>query len=792
MNENSELLQSLIDSETYPAHIRFDNGVPVIQTNTAHCEAVGRIARKILEDVGLGNTGYFAGKVHDGGKFTDESRKYLVDAVEGRYVSRGSVNHTFAGVRYVMNKWHSDSEDPMTITAEHIAFAAGSHHGMFDLIDKDGKSGFEHRLTKDIPYIQKAVERLDSETSWDMDECMKEATKEITAVYSRFSDNGEEDNLPFYESLLSRLILSAVIEGDRRNTAEFMSNTEFPELSPSMKQMWDSCLERLENQISGFKNDTPINQARSHISQQCKDFSPHDSGIYRLNVPTGAGKTLSSLRFALSHASIHDKKRIFYVIPLLAVIEQNAKAIRDVIGDDELILEHHSNIVPDNEVDYNELSQNEFLMQTWNSPIVITTLVQFLNTLFSDKTSCIRRFHSLCNSVIIIDEVQTVPGKLLSLFNHAITFLAEACNATIVLCSATQPALELAKRPLPLSPQEIVPHDPEIWKAFERTRIVNMSTMSIEEIAEFGEKLLREKKSLLIVCNKRSEAEKLFGFMNVPGVQKFHYSASMCIAQRQDTLKAMEDAKKHGKVLCVSTQAIEAGVDISFQSEIRFQAGMDSIVQAAGRCNRNGESDTIETVYVVKCKGETLGFLKDIENGKKATDSIFTKYPNDPSSDEAIREYYRIFYNIYGGNAQDGVCVVDGKTTSLYEMLSCNTDFLTEGETAYILNQAQKTAGEYFKVFDDDTTDVVVPYGDGKKFIEELFNCPADDWEQIKILTKKLRPYTISLYGYEKSNLERDGALMETKCGILVLSDGWYDEEALGLLSEPKIDNFMK
>ncbi|MCC8195229.1 MAG: CRISPR-associated helicase Cas3' [Ruminococcus sp.] len=792
MNANSKLLQSLIDSGIYPAHIRFDDGKPVIQTNTNHCETVGEIARKILEGVGLGNTGYSAGRIHDGGKYTDESRKYLVDAVEGRPVSRGSVNHTFAGVRYVLNKWHGDSEDPMTkLTAEYVAFVAGSHHGMFDMVDRDGKNGFEHRLTKDVPYIQKAVEGLDSEFSLDMDECMKEATKEITAVYSRFLDKGEEENLPFYESLLSRLILSAVIEGDRRDTAEFMSNTKFPELSPPMKETWDACLERLEGQIGEFKNYTLINQARSYISQQCKDFSPHGSGIYRLNVPTGAGKTLSSLRFALSHASIHNKKRIFYVIPLLAVIEQNAKAIRDAVGNDDLILEHHSNIIPDDGKTDGELSQREFLMQTWNSPIVITTLVQFLNTLFSDKTSCIRRFHSLCNSVIIIDEVQTVPGKLLSLFNRAITFIAEACNATVVLCSATQPTLESAKRPLTLSPQEIVTHNSELWKAFERTRIVNIGTMSIEEIATFGEELLCEKDSLLIVCNKRSEAEKLFGFMNVPGVQKFHYSASMCIAQRQDALKAMEEAKKHGKVLCVSTQAIEAGVDISFQGEIRFQAGMDSIVQAAGRCNRNGESDTIETVYVVKCKGETLGFLKDIENGKKATDSIFTKYPNNPSSDEAIREYYRVFYNIYRDNAQDGACEVDGKSTSLYEMLSSNADFLKE-DAIYFLNQAQKTAGEYFKVFDDDTTDVVVPYGEGKKLIEELFKCSADDWEQIKSLTQKLRPYTISLYGYERSNLEKNGALMRTNCGILVLSDGWYDEKALGLLSEPKADNFMK
>ncbi len=790
MKEESELLSSLRKSGAYPAHIRFDDGDPVVQTNMEHSMAVGKIAGEALSGTSLKKAARVAGDLHDIGKMTDEFRTYLVDSVEDRPVRRGSVNHTFAGVRYVLDKWHGKSQDPVTmLAAEHIAFAIGSHHGMFDLIDVNEKSGFEHRMTKYVPSIPDAIERFISECPEDIDGYMREAVGEIGEAYSALPDKSEE-SLQFYGSLVSRLLLSAVIEGDRRDTAEFMSDIKLPELSPQMKDTWDLCLKRLEDKLGEFKNDTPINKARSEISQKCKDFSLQDTGIYRLNVPTGAGKTLSSLRFALSHASIHNKQRIFYVIPLLAIIEQNAKVIRDAVGDDSLILEHHSNILPDDgKTDDNGINQRELLIQTWDSPIVITTLVQFLNTLFSDRTSCIRRFHSLCNSVIIIDEVQTVPGKLLSLFNHAIAFLSQVCNATVVLCSATQPLLECAKRPLPLSPEEIVPHDDELWKAFERTNIVNKGTMSIEEIAAFGEELIQEKDSLLIVCNKRSEAEDIFRLMSVPDARKFHFSASMCIAHRQDALKAMEDAKKLGEVLCVSTQAIEAGVDISFQSEIRLQAGMDSIVQAAGRCNRNGESSSPEDVYVIRCKGETLSFLKDIENGKTATESIFETYPDNCTSDEAIAEYYRRFYDEYPDNAQDDVCEVDGQSTSLYEMLSGNEDFL-RGSSDYILNQAQKTAGEYFKVFDDDTTDVVVPYGEGKELIEAIRKCPASDWEEIRRLTQKAKPYTISLYGYERSNLEKDHALTETDCGILTLSNGWYDEKALGLLSKPTVESY--
>ncbi len=179
----------------------------------------------------------------------------------------------------------------------------------------------------------------------------------------------------------------------------------------------------------------------------CKEAAGKESGIYKLSMPTGSGKTLSSLRYALSHAEKWDKKHIFFVTPLLSILDQNAAVIKKYIGDDKLILEHHSNIIRPLE-NTKEYDAWEYYTETWDAPIIITTMVQFLNTLFSGKMSCVRRMHSLCESIIVIDEVQTVPVKMLSLFNTATNFLHHVCNATIVLSSATQPGFNHLRYPL--------------------------------------------------------------------------------------------------------------------------------------------------------------------------------------------------------------------------------------------------------------------------------------------------------------------------------------------------------
>ncbi len=762
------LLTRLKQENIFPAHIRQEDGC--VQTVSEHCSEAAAFARAALEPIGLGETAYLAGLLHDVGKLCAPFRQYLVDAVEGRPVRRGSVNHTFAGVRFLLDVLCEGTSKSACIAGQHIAYAIGAHHGLFDAVDSDGVNGFDHRRTKQDPTVEEGLRNAYAlQDIAELKQRLEQSGTEIKAFYKRLP--GGRDARPFLSHLVTRLLLSALIEGDRRSTAEFEQPT-LPHAIPATKELWSDCLTHMEKKLQQFPKQKPVQIGRGIFSDRCKDFAAKPGGIYRLNMPTGAGKTLSSLRYALAHAGHWDKKHIFFVMPLLAIIDQNAAIIREYLGRGDIVLEHHSNILVTEEG--SELDQRELLIDNWDAPVVITTLVQFLNTLFSHKTTSIRRMHSLANSVIIFDEVQTVPSKLLSLFNQAITFLAHACGATIILCTATQPALEHAQRPLASVPTQMVPYDEALWTPFRRTTIQSTPAMDLDEIAAFASERLSEVQSLLIICNKKSQAEALYNRLQNEDAACFHLSAAMCMAHRRTTLAAMEQAKPHEKVLCISTQIMEAGIDASFGCVIRLQAGMDSVIQAAGRCNRNGESETPLPVYVIRCKGENLNRLTDIKLGRNSTGELVCGDWSDLSSADAIEQYYRIFYRDQKAEVgQDYRC--DRLDATLYDLLGTNQKYL-RAQPAYFLNQAFKTACTHFQVFDEDTVDVVVPYGEGIAEIEQLRKNPRYLFEH----SAKLKPYTISLYRRQQEALNKQGALSAAPAGILVLEPNWYDN-TLGL-----------
>ena len=330
-----------------------------------------------------------------------------------------------------------------------------------------------------------------------------------------------------------------MINGDRRDTAEFMNDIDFSSVVNGNVQIWEKSLSNLERYLENLPAGSEIETARKELSEFCKEFADKPSCIYRLNLPTGSGKTLSGLRYAITHAVKHDKKRIFYIAPLISILDQNAQIIRESVENDDIVLEHHSNIIMDQD-DTEELNHYQLLAETWDSPIIVTTLVQFLNTLFSGKTSCIRRMKSLCNSVIIIDEVQTVPTNMLTLFNLAMNFLSIVCNADILLCSATQPCLEKAAHPLIISPAEAVPSDKMDYyrRVFKRTDIIESGRMKLEdEITSFVLDLSGKYKSILIVCNTKNEAAKLFkNLRDIVSINCYHLSSGMCMAHRRTVL----------------------------------------------------------------------------------------------------------------------------------------------------------------------------------------------------------------------------------------------------------------
>ena len=412
---------------------------------------------------------------------------------------------------------------------------------------------------------------------------------------------------------------------------------------------------------------------------------------------------------------------------------------------------------------------------------------------------------------VIIDEVETVPLKLLTMFNLAVRFLSSMCGVTFVLCSATQPYLEGAEHPI-LPPQvgyikEMVSFDETIWRTFKRTELKTTEIMTEERLAEFIAEVLNEKDSLLVICNTKKEAQDLYqNLCKDDGLQCFHLSAAMCMAHRRNTLynikEAIENVADDRKVVCISTQVIEAGVDISFSCVIRIAAGMDSVVQAAGRCNRNGEYEKIMPVYIARLAGERLGSLKEIRNAQTATISLIedyfvdmAKYENDLSSAEAIQSYYKRLYGNHKKGYQD-YSIEEGNT--VYSLLSDNQKYYTYQNTRpedseYIMGQAFKLAGKSFCVFDEDTTDVIVPYMDGKNIICSLQSLQTKYDMGLAIdLLKQAKPYTISVYNGQKERLLQQGYIYPIMDGkAFALADGCYNEN-MGLAPGSEKSDYLE
>ena len=767
----------------YPAHIRGDKNV---QACREHCVNVGELAEMHLQSIGLGQTGYLAGLLHDCGKFTDTFAEYLQRAANGERVRRGSVIHSFAAVSFLLENYHDtpdDNDGIKSLTSEILACADGSHHGLFDCIDADSNSGFDYRLAKQREYDLQAVKHFFEECMEkdEIDGLFEKAVREVKGQVALLrslcrTENRKGKDLQFLLSLMTRMITSAVVDADRRDTAAFMRN------EPNIMQLracmpWQECLTQLTVYLDTFPRKTDIQKARRSLSDLCAGASVKPTGIYTLNLPTGGGKTLSALRFALFHASKYDKERIFYISPLLSILDQNADVIRRALGHEEWILEHHSDIINEGKTE-GELEQYEFLTETWDSPIVITTLVQFLNTLFSAKMSSVRRFHALKNSIVIIDEVQTVPGNMLTLFNLALAYLSAACNTTFILCSATQP--EFGRIPYPIERKELL--DRAVVSCYEpvfrRNIIIDKGHCRLEGTTQHIAELLTSHRSVLVVCNKKSESSMLFSLLQEQNVKTFHLSAGMCMAHRKEVLSHIRKSlETQEKIVCVSTQVIEAGVDISFDAVIRLSAGMDSIVQSAGRCNRNGESKALSPVWIVKCDDENLSRLQEIGDARAATEALLDAYKRTPeqfsedlSSDQAIRFYYE---KLYAGKAR-GFFDYTVSGDSIYSMLSDNCQRRNSAMYPYLMAQAFRSAGEAFQVFDTDQKTVIVPWQRGKDIIEKLWLETNGD---LKDLLERAKPYTVSVYEYQFRKLQDSGAIQLLYDGVVaVLSDGYYDE----------------
>lgn len=805
-----ESLQGEYSERDVLAHITKRDGIRKEQSLKEHCENTAEYASECLESIGFYHMAYLAGLLHDMGKATETFQNYLEDAFAGKEVSRGSVNHTFAGVIYLLENYHKEAPSPMEkMTAEAIAYAVGAHHGLFDCADLEGGSGFWHRLKKDREelcyeeavhkFFRQAAERTQVETLF------QKAVKEFEEFYNKTAadwkgDQQQRRKVFFTIGLLTRLLLSAVIYGDRRDTAEFMDGIEFRDGEP---MSWTAERDYFEQKLALLDNKSEMNKVRSEISRQCLEAAARPDGIYRLNVPTGAGKTLCTLRYALAHAHEHEhehehvekfrKKKIIFIIPLLSILDQNADVIRQYLPDSEIVLEHHSNVISEKEPgdEREELDRYETLTENWDRPVIISTLVQLLNILFAHKTSAVGRMRALCDSVIVIDEVQSLPQKTMAMFNMALNFLSGCCHATIVLSSATQPCLErldwgvrFAEHP------DLVRLDERQLKIFERSEIIDRTTphgMDLDELAKFCRTLIEEQESLLVICNTKREARDLFELLQEEAREHdmCHLSTAMCQEHRMDVLKgllekleavqkAAHDHSDYRKVICISTQLVEAGVDFSFSCVVRVMAGIDNLAQAAGRCNRSGEYPHKGKVYLVNLKDENLSMLKEIAEAQNSTLHVLNDRKayaeKDLTGEWAAQTFYRNLFHQKSVKKRIRYPFDDGGTELFLSELLANANPYTRKDTRFYLNQPFKTAAGIFQVFDEKTFDVLVPYGEGNMLIEQLREVKESEYSIpfLREVMRRAKRFTVSIYEWQRDRLLEKGLLEELLGGRLL------------------------
>jgi CRISPR-associated endonuclease/helicase Cas3 len=787
-----------------------------------HLTEVSLLAGKFADKIGLKEAGEVLGLMHDLGKASKEFQSYilsgegLLDPDSDDYVDakakKGKVDHSSAGAQVIWEKlWPLGPEGQAT--AQILALCLASHHsGLIDCLSPDGKNSFQIRMDKSEEQTHKA------EALVNIDEINKRLKALLStgieqSVIERLRGLQEEkeskETLSFKHGLLIRFLFSCLIDADRLNTADFEYPSNFHIRNYGQYPSWQILLERLNQKLLEFENKADknaVDMLRSQVSQACLDFSTKPNGIYQLTVPTGGGKTLASLRFALHHAAHHSMDRIVYVIPFTSIIDQNADEVRKILEDrdangnigDNVVLEHHSNLTPNEET-----RRQSLLSQNWDAPIVFTTQVQFLESLFGSGTRGARRMHQLANSVIILDEVQTVPINCIHMLNVALRFLTHSCGATVVLCTATQPPLDRIEaefRALSLLPeQRIIPNENELFEKLRRVSVIDQRKVGgwdDEEIAELVEQALHDKGSVLVIVNTKRAARSLFQTLDQKGiVDIYHLSTSMCPAHR---LAKLDEVKQKlldkEPVICISTQLIEAGVDIDFGSVIRYLAGMDSIAQAAGRCNRHGKQEHLGNVWIVNPKQESLQQLPDIQIGIEKSVRLLGEFNDNPSTFDNDRiglESMAVYYKYYFSERKDEMKYRVGpnsaidRSDDLFSLLSTNTQSVNEYQRinsqslpGITFKQSFQTAAKSFRVIDSATQGVVVPFGnDGRAIVADLCGNTKPE-ERYKFL-KKAQRYSVNLFPHEFRKLAEVGAIREAQpgLGIFCLDERYYSDQ---------------
>lgn len=774
-----------------------------IQTVKEHSFNVARLCENMGKELKIGTLCYIAGLLHDTGKYGKFQDYISMEDKKQQKALKGTINHSSAGARFLMEEYGEGKGGLQEITVQVIAGAIFSHHGLYDFVNLKNEEIFYERCfpKSEIEYDlvkQYIEEELLSEIN--LEQLIQEAGKELLQFMNKIkslSIKEKNSGIYIYLAYLERLVLSILVDSDRADTYDVMDGTQKRKwwTVEEKEKIWEEnkiCLEQYLSQARFQKQDV-ISQLRREISRECLEFSSYGTGIYQLPVPTGAGKTIASLRFAFSHAKKYRKERIFYIAPYRSILEQTAEEIRRILKEESQLLEFHSNVIPDDILEY------QFLNENWENPIIATTLVRLSETVFSHKMQAVRRFHQLTNSILIIDEVQNVPVKMVHLFNTMMNFLCYVCNTTIILCTATQPMLEKVKYPIHLSEPKIMIRDLEQrYLAFQRVHIYKGGDrlgVTSEQAGEFLHEKMREFQSILMIVNTKKTAETIYNFVKdresdcilEEPVLIYYLTGNMCPQHRIDVLEQIRENLGERRLICIATQLIEAGIDISFECVIRSMAGLDNLIQAGGRCNRHGERE-YGSVFLIDIMDESLKNLDDIEKGKEILKHCLNEKEDGDCMDELLSiqsvAWYYEHYFFKRKEEMNYNIQVDGVKRSIFSLLRGeHADEKTRGKL--FCTAAFKTAGENFTLIGSQTIGVLVPYKKGKEYISIL---NGEDVEKKKEILPLVQRYTVNLYENKYKELMKEGAIYQIEFGnVLILDDAYYDE-IIGVTGIAKMD----
>ena len=671
-----------------------------------HLEGTARLAKDFALPFGGEEQAELAGLSHDIGKYS----KAFQDRLHGNPMR---VDHSTAGA---VECWK--------LQQPFAAFAVAGHHGGLpnggSRMDPSDKNTLHGRLKKQRDGLLKPY------NAW---------VQELTLPHAEIPDFLKQCNSELEPVFFTRMLYSCLVDADFLDTETFMSGKRRESSAESIDSLWD----KLQKNLSGwFPPKGELNTQRCKILSQCIQAGETQApGLFTLTVPTGGGKTVASLSFALAHAKKHGLKRIIYVIPYTSIIEQTADKFRTILGE-ENVLEHHSNISYDLQDEATPLTiQLANAAENWDMPVVVTTAVQFFESLYAYRSSQCRKLHNIAESVIVFDEAQMLPIPYLRPCVWAISQLVKNYKASALLCTATQPALDpLFHEFLPeCTIREICPAPSFTAEVFQRVTFQKTGRLTWDELAA----RMNSCRQVLCIVNSRKSAQEVYQRLEVDGT--YHLSTLMYPAHRWKQLTEIRERLKQGlPCRVVSTSLIEAGVDVDFRTVFREQAGLDSILQAAGRCNREGKRPAAESfVYIFEGEGKVpLLFSTAIGAGKQ----VLARY-EDISSPEAIHEYFRQLLDLKGKAAQDKERILP----------------LIQSEPFPF-----RTIAERFHLIDSPTRTIYIPLEEGAKLIGELQSGTVN-----RNTFRKLGRYSVSIYEQHFAALEQAGDLQILDSGDAVL-----------------------